>query len=248
MFSWIWLNILVRPIYNLLILAYWPFKDLGLAIILVTILIRVALYPLFQKQMRSQKDLAGLQEEIKKIREKYSQDPGKIQQATMALYQARGANPLSGCLPMLIQLPIFIALYHVFRFRLAQEHLSLLYSFVPHPPTLSILAFGFIDLGRPDFYVLPYLVGITQFLVGKIMSSRSQQDKTTKRKDSSQPIQMESMNRMMTYFMPVFLTMISFSLPSAIVLYLVVSNILSIVQYYFFNKRTPQVTIKNTNV
>lgn len=242
-----WLQVFIRPIYNLLVLAYLPFKDLGLAIIVVTFLIRLLLYPLFHKQIRSQKEMSDLQKDLQKIKTKFKDDPKKIQEETLKLYQTKGVNPLGGCLPTLLQIPIFIALYQVFRFYLGVDHIELLYSFVPKIQDISLMAFGFIRLDKPDFYILPYLVGVTQYFLSRLMSQQARSKK--KNKDKLQPLeeQMQMMNRSMLYFMPLFLVVISFSLPAAVVLYFLVSNIFSLVQYRFFNKNSSKVKIKTKN-
>jgi len=240
MFHLIWLKVFIQPIYNLLILSYWPFKDLGAAIIIVTIIFRLILYPLFKKQLHTQRELNALQHEINKIKEKYKRDPQKVQLETLKLYQERGVAPWSGCLPMLLQLPIFIALYQVFRVYLSTEKFALLYSFVPHPTNLSVISFGFLHLDKPDFYVLPWLVGLTQYFLTKMMTPQPKSD--PKKPDLSS--QMAQANKMMLYFMPGFFVLISFSLPSAIVLYFLISNLFSIVQNYIFLRTSPQVKIR----
>jgi len=244
-----WLQVFIRPIYNLLVLAYLPFKDLGVAIILVTFLIRLLLFPLFSKQIRSQKEMSELQKDLQKIKERFKDDPKKIQEETLKLYQSRGVNPLGGCLPTLIQIPIFIALYQVFRFYLGVDHVDLLYSFVPQIKNITLVAFGFIHLDKPDFYILPYLVGITQYFLSKLMGRQQQVQAKKKSKDKQTAIeeQMQMMNRSMLYFMPLFLVVISFSLPAAVVLYFLTSNLFSLLQYYFFYKKTPAVKIKTKN-
>ncbi len=245
----LWLHIFIQPIYNLLVLAYWPFRDLGIAIVLVTILIRVLLCPLFHKQMRSQKEMSELQKDLQRIKDKFKGDPRKIQEETIKLYQTKGVNPLGGCLPTLLQIPIFVALYQVFRFYLAGDHFDLLYSFVPQVQNISLVAFGFIDLTKPDYYVLPYLVGLTQYFLSRLMSQQSfSPEKAEGKKGGALEEQMQAMSRSMLYFMPLFLVAISFSLPAAVVLYFLVSNLFSLGQYYFFYKREPKVKIKAKNV
>ena len=168
----------------------------------------------------------------------------------LRLYQSRGVNPWGGCLPMLVQLPIFIALYQVFRFYLLKDPSVLAYSFIPHPPTLNPVAFGFIDLTKVDYYVLPYLVGATQFLLSWWMNKFSARTKPKPKDEKQKAIaeQMELMSRSMTYFMPLMLVFISLTLPAVIALYFLASNIFSLFQYYFFFRAEPKVKIKEKDV
>ncbi|MDD3774022.1 MAG: YidC/Oxa1 family membrane protein insertase [Patescibacteria group bacterium] len=244
----IWLHGFIQPIYNLLILAYHPFHDLGFAIIVVTFVIRLILWPLFNRQMRAQKDMAALQEDIKHLREKHKEDAKKLQQETLALYRDRGVSPFDGCLPLILQMPIFIAIYQVFRSYLGVDSFNLIYSFLPHPASISPIAFGFLDLTKVDFYLLPYLAGITQFIFGYMMTLNAKKDQSKVNGDvAPEQKQMEMIQKSTNYFMPFFFVLISFSLPAAIVLYFVASNLFSIGQYYIFNKKKLRIKIKKVN-
>jgi len=244
MFHFVWLKIFIQPIYNLLILCYLISKDLGLAIVIVTVIIRLLLYPLFKRQFHTQRELNEVQKEINKLRIKYKNNPRRLQEEMIRLYQERGVAPWSGCLPLILQLPIFIAIYQVFRVYLTSAKFSLLYSFIPHPSSLSLVSLGFLHLDKPDFYVLPYLVGITQYLLTKMTMGLSFKTEKLKTKE---PSQVEQINKITLYSMPLFLALISFTLPSAIVLYFLVSNIFSIIQSYVFYKKAPLVKIKEKN-
>lgn len=181
----------------------FPSKDVsyGVAIILMTAIIRLILLPLNIKQTKSSIVMSELQPETKKIQEKYKNDPQKAQQEVMKLYKERGANPLSGCLPMLVQWPIFIALYYVF------NNLS----------GISGVHFLWIsDLGKRDI-VLAVLSGLTTYYSGSLMMPSG---------DSAQAKQSATMNISMSIFM----IFISWSLKSALVLYWVVNNLIQIIQ------------------
>lgn len=249
MWNEIWLHGFIQPIYNLLILAYYPFHDLGFAIIVVTFVLRLILWPLFARQMRAQKNMADLQGEIKHLKEKHKEDAKKLQAETLALYRDRGVSPFDGCLPLILQMPIFIAIYQVFRSHLGVDSFNLIYSFLPHPAAISPIAFGFLDLTKVDFYLLPYLAGITQFVFGYMMTlgAKKIQLKTNGEVAPEQK-QMEMIQKSTNYFMPFFFILISLSLPAAIVLYFVASNIFSIGQYYIFNKKKPRIKIKKVDV
>ncbi|OPX87618.1 MAG: Membrane protein insertase YidC [Pelotomaculum sp. PtaB.Bin013] len=182
----------------------------GLAIILLTIIVKMALYPLTQKQMKSMVVMQRLQPKVKEIQEKWkNKDPKKMQQMIMDLYKENNASPMAGCLPLLVQLPILIALYRsLYRFDfINQAHASFFWV-----QNLS---------DRDPYYILPVLAGITTFLQSKM---------TTSMTDPTQ--------RTMLYFMPVFIVWISATVPAGLALYWVVFNVVGGIQQYFINKQT----------
>ncbi len=181
----------------------------ALAIILLTIIIKTALYPLTQKQMKSILAMQQLQPKIKEIQTKWkNKDPQKMQKLLIELYKEHNVNPAAGCLPLLIQMPILIALYRS------------LWKF----PYINTAHASFIWVeslsGKDPFYILPVLAALTTYLQSKM---------TTTTNDPTQ--------RMMLYMMPVFIGWISSTLPAGLVLYWVMFNVVSIVQQYFINKQ-----------
>ncbi|MTK12742.1 MAG: membrane protein insertase YidC [Clostridiaceae bacterium] len=179
----------------------------GFAIILMTLIIRLILLPLNIKQTKSSIAMSELQPETKKIQEKYKNDPQRAQQEMMKLYKEKGANPLSGCLPMLIQWPIFIALYYVFN----------------NLTGINGVHFLWIqDLAKRDV-VLAILSGITTYYSGSLMMPTG---------DSAQAKQSATMN----IGMSIFMIFISWSLKSALVLYWVVNNLIQITQTLVMKK------------
>lgn len=224
-------TILYQPLLNVLVLLYlyFPGHDFGIAIILLTILIKLIFYPLGAKAIKSQKDLAGLQPKIKEVQEKYKDDKETQTKEIMALYKNEKINPFSGCLPILIQLPVLIALYRVFWVGLSPDQMVWLYSFVPNPGVVNSMFLGIVDLASPNM-VLAVLAGILQFV--QIRSSVPP-TKITKNSSTS-----EHMQRQMQYFMPVFMVIILFRLPSAVGLYWITTTIFTIAQQYIINKGT----------
>lgn len=187
----------------------------GLAIILLTVLVKVVLYPLNYKQMHSMLAMQRLQPRLKEIQEKYRKDPQKLQQKVMELYQEHGINPMSGCLPLLIQLPILIALYR-----------SLLNLF--SRPGVENLHFLWISnlahkgITSPTDIILPLLAGATTYWQMKITPQGGGQ---------------QEMQRVMALTMPLFIMWITTTLPAGLGLYWVVYNILTIIQQYMMNRR-----------
>ncbi|PLR78308.1 OxaA precursor [Bacillus sp. V3-13] len=204
-----WNEFIVYPLSMLIVkVAEFAGGSYGMSIILVTLIIRLVILPLMIKQTRSSKAMQALQPELQKLREKYSskdqKTQQKLQQETMALFQAHGVNPLAGCFPLLIQMPILIGFYHaISRTREIAEH-----------------NFLWFDLGAPDpYYILPLIAGVTTFIQQKIMMAGTE----------GQNPQMA----MMLWIMPVMIIVFAINFPAALSLYWVVGNIFMIVQTYF---------------
>lgn len=186
----------------------------GLAIILLTVAVKMILYPLSVKQMKSLKITQKLQPKIKEVQEKYKNDPQKAQAAMMEIYKQYGANPLSGCLPLLIQMPIIFALFSALRTMNIPEGASASFLYNPN------WHFWIENLKQPDkFYVLPALAVLTTYLMQRM---------TTNMQDPTQ--------KSMLYTMPVVIGFFTFKLPSGLGLYWVVTNIVGAAQQYFINR------------
>ena len=168
-------TILYQPLFNALVFlyAFLPGHDFGVAVIILTLLIKIIFYPLGNQALRSQKALSELQPKLQEVQKKYKDDKEKQMKATMELYQKEKINPFSGCLPLLIQLPILIALYRVFWKGLQPSEMSYLYSFVPHPGAIDPSFLGIINLSEPNIF-LAILAGIAQFFQSKMMVPQSQ--------------------------------------------------------------------------
>ncbi|WP_334314181.1 membrane protein insertase YidC [Aneurinibacillus sp. Ricciae_BoGa-3] len=203
----IWDRYIVFPLSWLLQRSAETFGgSYGIAILIVTILVRLVILPLTIKQTKSQKKMQELQPEMNKIKEKYKNDPQKQQQEMMKLYQLHGANPLAGCLPIFIQMPILLGFYHaIIRTAQIRQH-----------------DFLWLQLGAKDpYYILPVLAGLTTYLQQVIMMRYN-----PAMGDNPQM-------KMMTYVMPVMIFVIAISLPSALSLYWVYGNIFTTIQNYF---------------
>src|SRR3989344_1694449 len=146
--------LLTKPLLNILIWFYnvIPGQDMGLAIIALTILIRLILFPSFQKSLRSQRELQKLQPKLNEIKEKYKDDKEAQTKATLNFYKENKVNPFSSCLPLLVQLPILIALYQVFLTGLNGKVASELYSFVSDPGTINTSFLGLVELSKSNIW------------------------------------------------------------------------------------------------
>jgi len=222
-------TILYQPIFNGLIALYNLIPDFGVALIVLTILIRVVLFPLSQKAIKSQKELAILQPAIKKLQQQYKDDKQKQAQATMALYKEKGINPLSGCLPLLVQLPILIALYQVCLHVFKPEALNVLYSFVQNPGTVNPMFLHLIDLSKRNI-PLAVLSGLAQYWQTRMMMPKTVKDKKPAPGFGGQMSNM--LNQQMLYFMPVLTVIIGLSLPGGLPLYWLATTLLTVGQQY----------------
>lgn len=224
--------VLYRPLFNALVLLYnyIPGHDFGIAVILLTLIIRVILYPVAVKSLNSQKVLQKLQPKIQEIQTKYKNDKEKQAKETLELYRKEKINPFSGLFLAFIQLPILIALYSVFWQGLKPAELANLYSFVSNPIAINANFLGLIDLSKPNI-AFAILAGVLQFFQTKMMLPAVSKSK------GSGPDFSQMMQKQMVYFFPVLTVIILVSLPSAIGLYWTVSGIFSIVQQYFILKK-----------
>ncbi|MCX6806562.1 MAG: YidC/Oxa1 family membrane protein insertase [Candidatus Berkelbacteria bacterium] len=250
-----WNTILYQPLFNLLIIFYnYLGHNLGIAIIALTILIRLILLPMTNKSLVAQKKMKELQPHLERIKNDHGHDKKKMTQATLELYKEHGVNPLTtSCLPLLIQFPIFIALYRVFFNFSKYADFSLLYPFVHRPESVNT-HFLWLNLSSFDpLYILPILAGLTLFWQTKMMMP-NQGKQLAKNEESSKDNkgqQMEDFQKMfskqMIYIFPAMTFMISLKLPSALVLYWVVTTLVGIVQQYMILKNDGiQSTAKGT--
>ena len=227
-------TVLYRPLLNTLILLYEyiPGHDFGVAVIVLTLIIRSLLYPVSVRGVKSQKVLTDLQPKIQEIQKKYKDDKEKQIKLLMELYQKGKINPFSGCLPLLIQFPILVALYRVFLIGVQPDSLNrLLYGFVPNPGVINFSFLGLINLAEPNIF-LAFLAGFLQFCQLKISTTSQQQVIKEKGTDFSKMIQQQ-----MLYLLPIFTVYIIWQFGSIIGLYWIVSVLFSIGEQYIVKTR-----------
>lgn len=234
----LWNTVFYNPIYNALIwiMGNITLGDIGFAVIVLTIIVRLILFPLSKKSIRSQivmKQVAPLLAQIKK------DYPNKEEQAkkTFELYKQYNVNPFSGCLFVLIQLPIIFALYYVFYKGLASGAVAPLYSFVHMPEQINAMFLGFVNVNLNHNIVLALLAGVTQFIQGYLASPITSNTPTKDKKDKTFQEQMsDSMAINIKYILPIFITFIAYKLTAAIALYWVTSNLCTIAQEWYVRK------------
>jgi len=233
--------VLYKPLFNFLVLLYnfIPGNDFGIAIIILTLIIKVALYPLSLKSVESQRVMQKFQPKIQEIQKKYKDDKERQAKEMMDLYKTEKINPFGGLFLAFIQLPILIALYRVFWNGLKPEQLINLYGFVVNPGHINALFLGIADLSKSNI-VLAILAGITQFFQTKMLLPKKDANQSSSTSADFSKI----MQNQMTYFMPVFTVIILLGLPSALGLYWTASGIFSIIQQYLIIKKDKQKDLK----
>lgn len=238
MIGQIYNNVFFQPIFNLLIWLYdvVPGADIGIAIIVLTVLVKLALWPVSRKALESQKALADLQPKVAVLKEKHKDDQETLAKELMALYSAEKVSPTSSCLPLVIQLPIFIALYHALRDGLTSSGFEKLYPFVAVPEHIAPSLFGVIDLAGPNL-PLAALAAVVQFVQAKQMVTRQQSRGTPGGKDEQM---LAAMNRNMLYMMPAMTLFIGASLPGGLALYWLVMNLLTVAQQHLHFRKDGQ--------
>jgi len=243
-------TVLYQPLFNLLVWLYnvVPGNDIGLAIIALTILIRIVLFPLYYQSIKSQRALQELQPKVEALKKKYKDEKEKMAQELMVLYKNEKVNPFSSCLPLLVQIPFLIAVYSVFRSGLNSGSLEMLYPFVANPGHIDSISFGFIDLALPS-YTLALLAGAAQFVQTKMMLTRKPPLINGKEIEGSQDEKMMSaVNKQMVYFMPFLTVIIGMTLPAGLTLYwFITTALMALQQLWMFNmkKQTPAQPVKN---
>ncbi|MBI4186394.1 MAG: membrane protein insertase YidC [Chloroflexi bacterium] len=224
----IWDLVIMKPLINVLIvLSHYLFGSFGLAIIALTIVINLLMYPLTVKQLRATKSMQALQPKLAELQKKYAKDRARLAQEQMSLYRESGVSPAGCILPMLLQMPVWIALFYSIMKLLGvtpEDFLGLSQYLYSWPIVYTLLPLGnnflWLNLATGDF-VLAILVGGTMWL---------QQKMTTM--SGTDPRQ-QSMNRMMQWMMPLMFAFLTLQFPSGLALYWVTSNVIRIVMQYF---------------
>jgi len=234
----IWSAVLYQPFVNALaiLISITPWGDVGLAIIILTILVKIILFPLSQKSIEGQAKMNLLAPELDKIKTSGANKEEQAKQ-TFELYKKHKTNPLSGCLLVVIQIPIIFALYYVFYKGIKFDN-GVLYSFVHIPDHLNMMFLGVLDIGGKSL-LLAILAGITQYLQAHFMPKPVQ----TTSSGSFQESLGKSMNTQMKYIFPFLITFIAYSVSGAIALYFVTSNLFAVGQQLHAERKKISITV-----
>lgn len=231
-FGKIWVSALYQPIYNFLIylINISPAYSLGIAIILLTVIVRLILYVPNQRALVAQKKMAEVQPKLNEIREKYKNNQELMAAETMKIWKENKVNPLGGCLPLLIQFPVLIALFYVIQDGLNPDKIYLLYEPLKNFDFTKIeIDFLWMHLTSKDLFILPLIVGGLQYLQLKL---------ATLGKDPNAKVapEMEMTQNMMMYVMPAMIAVFTATLPSGVGIYWGTSTFIGIIQQIFVNK------------
>ena len=235
-------TILYQPVFNLLVFLYNLTGNLGLAIIILTVAIKILLWPLSAQATRAQKQLQAVQPKIEELKKRHKDKREEQAKALMELYHQEKINPLSSCLPVLIQLPLLIAVFQVFRQGLKSESLNLLYPFITNPGSLNSLLWDSIDLATPNV-VLAVLAGLAQFWQTRMLMAKQPASPKPKSDDFA-----AILNKQMLYMMPILTVFIGLSLPSGLALYWLVFTLLTIGQQRIVLKEKPTIAAQSTSL
>jgi len=214
-----WFDIIAKPLIMGLNLSNKVTRNYGIDIILLTILIKIIFYPLSVKSYKSMKEMQKLQPQIAKLKEKYKDDKQKMNQEMMEMYKRKGVNPMGGCLPMIIQIPVFFALYKALSGAIELRHAPFMLWINDLSAPEDLFSFTVMGFTIP-IRILPLIMGITQMI----------QQKMT-------PTSVDPMQEKMMLFMPILFTFLFWGFPSGLVLYWLVNNVISIGQQYYINKK-----------
>lgn len=221
-------KVFFQPLYNGLVflIAWMPIHDVGLAIIILTILVRALLVPLTHRATVAQKKMRHINPEISKIKTDYAHDREEQNRRIMELYKHHGINPFSSCLVFIIQIPVILALYWVFRALGQSINPSELYGFIPHPASIHTLFLGLIDLAKPSIFLSLVAAAIQYIQISLSLPplERAKAPSVDVKQDFS-----EALNAQMKYIFPVIVFLVSYRISAAIALYWTVTNLFSVV-------------------
>ena len=214
-FGWKWISPLSRLIFAFLVLCYKAIPNYGWVIIILSALTKLLFHPLTQKSMKSMRQMQKIQPEIEALRAKHKKDAQALNKAIMELYRKRGVNPMGGCLPLLLQMPVFIALFNVLQKTIELRRADFIFwiNDLSAPDVIANMPFSLPFIGSA-VSLLPILMGIAMFVQQKMTTTDPKQ-------------------AMMTYVLPIVFTVMFYKFPSGLVLYWLVNNVLTIAHQYY---------------
>ena len=227
--DWGWFRWFEKPIFLLLKALFSAVGNFGVAIILLTVIVRGVMFPIAQRQFASMAQMRAIQPKMKALQERYKDDKPKLQQETMALYKTEGVNPLAGCLPIFLQIPVFFALYKVLMLAIEMRHQPFILwikDLSAQDPLHILNLFGLLPFTPPSFLaigLLAVLLGITMFLQFKL-----------------NPAPMDPVQQQVFAIMPWMMMFVMAPFAAGLLIYWITSNILTIGQQWFLYSKHPQ--------
>ena len=241
MFSYLFNTALYNPIYNLLVylIDVIPGGDVGLAVISLTIIVKLVLYPVSLGAVKTQMKMKLVEPELKKIQEVYKDKKEELAKKTFEIYRKNKINPFSSIIILFIQIPVIFALYFAILKGLPVIKTDVLYSFVPKPDYINMDFLGLIDISKSKVFVLALIAGITQFFQAKLaMPAFKKPETNTESKEISfKDEMMKGMHVQVRYVLPLLTFFIAYGLISVIAIYWTISNLFAIGQEYYIRKR-----------
>lgn len=245
--GWLFNELLYRPLFNSMVFFYntIPGTNIGLAIILTTLVVRVLMIPLYRSSIKSQREMAILQPVLKDIQTKYKDDRQKLTEEMMKVYKEHNFNPFAPFMILLVQFPVLIAIYQVSLNIFKPEKYPELYSFITLPETFDSNFFGLLNVADTRNIILALLVGLSQYYQLKLIVKRTQpakpkETKKSKKKKSKQPEEPDfatTLNKQMLFLMPILVTGFAYSLPAVMSFYWITTTLFTIGQEFFLIKK-----------
>jgi len=249
--GWLFNELLYRPLFNSMVFFYntIPGTNIGLAIILTTLVVRVLMIPLYRSSIKSQREMAILQPVLKDIQTKYKDDRQKLTEEMMKVYKEHNFNPFAPFMILLVQFPVLIAIYQVSLNIFKPEKYPELYSFITLPETFDPNFFGLLNVADTRNIILALLVGLSQYYQLKLIVKRTQpakpkETKKSKKKKSKQPEEPDfatTLNKQMLFLMPILVTGFAYSLPAVMSFYWITTTLFTIGQEFFLIKQVDKV-------
>jgi YidC/Oxa1 family membrane protein insertase len=236
---------LIQPIYNVFIylIGVMPHGDVGLAIIVLTLVVRAIFYPAFAANIRTQIGMQAVQGEMDEINETYKDNPTERSKRTMELLRKNKIRPFSSFLALIIQMPILIALYQAFfRQGLPKVATKLLYAFVPVPQEVTMVFLGVVNLGAAHNIILALIVAGLQYAVMWLSVSRVQ---STTKTNPDRAAAQRTQQQLLLYFMPGLMGVLTYSFPAAAGLYFATSNLVSLGQEWLIRRKYKPVSLRS---
>lgn len=247
MFSTFWHTVFYDPIYNGLVflIDIIPSADVGIAIVVLTILVKLVLFPLSVKAVKTQIVMKQIEPELKELKEKHANDKQQQAKKMMTLYKENDINPFSGILLIFIQLPVIFALYWIFfRGGLPEINTELLYAFIKAPLEVNMIFLGIVDMAGKSF-LFAALAGITQYIQIRLTlpPAKERTENATLKEDLARSFQLQ-----MRYVMPIMIFAFAYFISAAIALYWFTSNLFTVGQEIFIRKRVREKAANKVSV
>lgn len=245
--GWLFNELLYRPLFNSMVFFYntIPGANIGLALILTTLVVRILMIPLYRASIKSQREITIIQPILKELQTKYKDDRQKLSEEMLKAYKEHNVNPFAGILLLFVQIPILIAIYQVSLNIFKSENYPALYSFITLPETFNPQFFGLLNVADSKNIILALLVGISQYYQIKLIMKRTQpakpkETKKSKKKKSDKPEEPDfatTLNKQMLFMMPILVTIFAYSFPAAMSLYWITTTLFTIGQEFILIKQ-----------